>query len=113
MYDAPVTIPAAGDASQPTSADDIIAEERLFYDGNDTFGAAPTKGDITRKEEISGWAGGGPTYVTATRAAYDPYGRQVEATDVGNKKGAIRDLVKQAATDCQRELDTFWARQGK
>jgi multiple sugar transport system substrate-binding protein len=33
--------------------------------------------------------------------------------DVGAKKGAIRDIVKQAAADCQRELDTFWARQGK
>lgn len=33
--------------------------------------------------------------------------------DVENKKGAIRDLIKQAAADCQRELDTFWSRQGK
>ncbi len=28
-------------------------------------------------------------------------------------EGAIRDLVRQAQTDVQRELDTFWARQGK
>ena len=34
-------------------------------------------------------------------------------TDVGTKQGAIRDLVRQAQTDVQRELDTFWARQGK
>lgn len=34
-------------------------------------------------------------------------------SDVGAKKGAIRDLLKQAAADCQRELDTYWARQGK
>jgi multiple sugar transport system substrate-binding protein len=33
-------------------------------------------------------------------------------TDVSSKKGAVRDLVRQAATDVQRELDTFWARQG-
>ena len=79
-------ISGIGCGSQPTSAEDVIAEERLFYDGNDTFGAAPTKGDITRKEEISGWASGGPTYVTSTRAAYDSYGRQIEATDVRNKK---------------------------
>ncbi|WP_246002089.1 RHS repeat-associated core domain-containing protein [Allorhizocola rhizosphaerae] len=71
---------------QPASADDIIAEERLFYDGNDTFGAAPTRGDITRKEEISGWANGAPTYVTVTRAAYDAYGRQIEAFDVRGKR---------------------------
>ena len=34
-------------------------------------------------------------------------------TDVGAKTGAVRDLIRQAAADCQRELDTFWARQGK
>jgi len=34
-------------------------------------------------------------------------------TDIGAKKGAVRDLVRQAQTDVQRELDTFWARQGK
>jgi hypothetical protein len=34
-------------------------------------------------------------------------------TDVDQKKGAVRDLLTQAATDVQRELDTFWARQGK
>jgi ABC-type glycerol-3-phosphate transport system substrate-binding protein len=34
-------------------------------------------------------------------------------TDVDAKKGSVRDLLKQAATDIQRELDTFWARQGK
>ncbi|HEU5317347.1 MAG TPA: extracellular solute-binding protein [Chloroflexota bacterium] len=33
--------------------------------------------------------------------------------DVAAKKGAIRDIVRQAQTDVQRELDTFWARQGK
>ncbi|HEX2327014.1 MAG TPA: extracellular solute-binding protein [Chloroflexota bacterium] len=34
-------------------------------------------------------------------------------TDVDQRKGAVRDLLTQAATDTQRELDTFWARQGK
>jgi ABC-type glycerol-3-phosphate transport system substrate-binding protein len=33
--------------------------------------------------------------------------------DVAAKTGAVRDLVRQAATDVQRELDTFWSRQGK
>jgi hypothetical protein len=34
-------------------------------------------------------------------------------TDVAAKKGSVRDLLRQAAADCQREIDTFWARQGK
>jgi len=32
---------------------------------------------------------------------------------IRDKKGAVRDLVRQAQLDAQRELDTFWARQGK
>ncbi|HEX2032876.1 MAG TPA: extracellular solute-binding protein [Chloroflexota bacterium] len=34
-------------------------------------------------------------------------------TDIGARQGAVRDLVRQAAADCQREIDTFWSRQGK
>ena len=34
-------------------------------------------------------------------------------SDIAAKKGAIRDIVRQAQADVQRELDTFWARQGK
>ncbi len=34
-------------------------------------------------------------------------------SDVAAKRGAIRDVVSQAAADCQREIDTFWARQGR
>ena len=33
--------------------------------------------------------------------------------DVAAKKGSTRDLVRQAAVDVQRELDTFWATQAK
>jgi multiple sugar transport system substrate-binding protein len=33
--------------------------------------------------------------------------------DVAAQKGALRDIVRQAAQDCQREIDAFWARQGK
>lgn len=33
--------------------------------------------------------------------------------DISGKKGSTRDVVRQAAADVQRELDTFWARQGK
>jgi ABC-type glycerol-3-phosphate transport system substrate-binding protein len=33
-------------------------------------------------------------------------------TDVDQRNGSVRDLLTQAAADGQRELDTFWARQG-
>ncbi|HEX6683581.1 MAG TPA: hypothetical protein VF062_12340, partial [Candidatus Limnocylindrales bacterium] len=66
-------------ATAPAGPDDIVSEERTFYDGNDTFGAMPTKGEITRKEEISGWVSGVSTYSTVSRAAYDANGRQIEA----------------------------------
>ncbi|MEV4758246.1 RHS repeat-associated core domain-containing protein [Micromonospora sp. NPDC049559] len=67
---------------QPTGAGDIVSDERYYYDGSDTFGAAPVRGDVTRREEINGWANGAATYLTTMRAAYDVHGRLVEQTDV-------------------------------
>lgn len=33
-------------------------------------------------------------------------------SDVAEKRGAVRNVVRQAAVDVQRELEPFWARQG-
>ncbi|GAA3781714.1 RHS repeat-associated core domain-containing protein [Plantactinospora mayteni] len=69
-------------AREPTSAEDIISDERFYYDGNDTLGAAPVRGAVTRREEFSGWSGGTTTYLTTLRARYDQHGRVAERTDV-------------------------------
>jgi len=70
----------------PSYPNDVVSDERVYYDGNDTFGAAPVHGDVTRKEEIFGWANGTPIYRTTERGAYDMYGRRLESYDVFNNK---------------------------
>ncbi len=73
----------AGDCGRaPTGTQDVVSDERLYYDGSDTLGAAPVRGDITRWDEINGWANGAPTFLTTVRAGYDAYGRMLQSKDV-------------------------------
>ncbi|WP_245380808.1 RHS repeat-associated core domain-containing protein [Kibdelosporangium banguiense] len=71
---------------QPNYPADVVTDERVYYDNNETYGAPPVRGDITRKEEIVGWENGQPLYKTIARATYDNYGRQTETVDVYNQK---------------------------
>jgi RHS repeat-associated core domain len=79
----------------PRYPDDLLSDTRYYYDGSTTLGAAPVRGDVTRVEELSGWADGAPTYVTTLRASYDVHGREIEATDV---KGARTTIAYTPAT---------------
>ncbi|MFE9919421.1 RHS repeat-associated core domain-containing protein [Micromonospora sp. NPDC005553] len=75
------------DAENPASLteDKIISVERVSYDGN-AHGVAPTRGEATRNEELSGWTAGAPSFVTVSRAAFDVYGRVTEAWDAVNAR---------------------------
>jgi RHS repeat-associated protein len=66
----------------PSYPEDLLGDERFYYDGASTLDATPVHGDITRKDELSGWANGAPTFITTSRARYDVHGRQVEHIDV-------------------------------
>ncbi|MBC6460895.1 sugar-binding protein [Actinomadura sp. HBU206391] len=61
----------------------MVSDVRTFYDAGG-FGAAPTKGDVTRLEKISSHNGSSATYVAAERMTYDGYGRSLTATDAAN-----------------------------
>ena len=67
---------------QPAGAQDVLDDQRFYYDGSDTLGAAPTRGNITRREEFTGWSAGAPTFRTAMRGSYDVHGRPTEIRDV-------------------------------
>ena len=87
LIDLPVRVETVAVSCDKTPAypADLLADDRFYYDGSTTLGAAPTRGDVTRKDELSGWSNGAPTFVTTMRASYDAHGRQTEAVDV---KGA-------------------------
>ncbi|HTM84194.1 MAG TPA: RHS repeat-associated core domain-containing protein, partial [Mycobacterium sp.] len=71
----------------PSRPAQVISDERSYFDGSTTFGAAPTMGDVTRTEELANWTTG-PVYVQTARSVYDVYGRVVESYDALNNKTA-------------------------
>lgn len=60
----------------------LISEERTYYDGTSTLGAAPTKGNATRQDENDAKGTG---FLTAATTTYDVYGRAVKVTDTQNR----------------------------
>ncbi|WP_247680812.1 RHS repeat-associated core domain-containing protein [Micromonospora sp. C97] len=73
---------SCADATNPTTltADKVISVDRISYDGN-AHGVAPTRGEVSRNEEMSAWTAGVPSFVTVSRAAFDAYGRVTETWD--------------------------------
>ncbi|MFF1822993.1 RHS repeat domain-containing protein [Kribbella sp. NPDC058245] len=71
---------------KPWTNADVTADQRLYYDGSTTPGGVPTTGDLTRSEELSGFAADGtPTYKVEYTTVYDAIGRAVESTDALNR----------------------------
>ncbi|MFB8775602.1 RHS repeat-associated core domain-containing protein [Streptomyces broussonetiae] len=60
----------------------LISEERTYYDGSATLGAAPTKGNATREDENDAKGTG---FVTAATTTYDAYGRATKVVDAENR----------------------------
>ncbi|MGW8779052.1 RHS repeat-associated core domain-containing protein [Streptomyces sp. NPDC055796] len=73
----------AGPISRPA---DVISDNRSYFDGSTTLGAAPTKGDVTKLEGINGAGTGYEATNTVPVADYDIYGRPLSSTDVFGKK---------------------------
>lgn len=72
-----------------TTADlpgDLVSTDRYYYDGSTTLGAAPAKGDETRRDEHDG---DGTGFITVNTATYDAYGRQTAATDASGAETVI------------------------
>ncbi|MFJ5829660.1 hypothetical protein [Streptomyces sp. NPDC093089] len=65
---------------------DVISDNRSFFDGSTTPGTAPTKGDVTRVEQINALGTGYDVTRTVPVADYDVYGRPLSSTDYYGKK---------------------------
>ncbi|MGW4638474.1 polymorphic toxin-type HINT domain-containing protein [Sphaerisporangium sp. NPDC004334] len=68
----------------PSRPGDVLSDVRKYYDGN-AFGAAPSKGDVTKAEKLGSW-NGGPQYVTLGSTTFDAYGRPLVITDPSGGK---------------------------
>ncbi|MFE4637104.1 RHS repeat-associated core domain-containing protein [Streptomyces sp. NPDC056773] len=62
----------------------VLSDDRSYYDGK-AFGEAPTKGDVTKSDELTDYRDGQPVYTLAGTEKFDVYGRSTETTDVFGK----------------------------
>ncbi|WP_329109367.1 polymorphic toxin-type HINT domain-containing protein [Micromonospora sp. NBC_01699] len=77
----------------PSRPADVISDALSYYDGNETHGAQPTKGQVSRVDEFDGWnaAQSQPIYRTVSRATYgDVHGRMTSSTDA---KGGVSQTL--------------------
>ncbi|WP_251059051.1 MULTISPECIES: RHS repeat-associated core domain-containing protein [unclassified Streptomyces] len=84
VYRTEVVAGACGSAiSRPA---DVISDNQSYFDGSTTLGAAPTKGDVTKVEQINGTGTGYDVTSTTPVADYDIYGRPLSTTDIYGKR---------------------------
>ena len=80
-----VAVDCATDANPPT---DTLTSTRVTYDAatNNWDTHLPVTGVVAKTEEIDGWSGSTPVWITTARSLYDANGRSVETYDALNRK---------------------------
>ncbi|PZW03260.1 RHS repeat domain-containing protein, partial [Micromonospora phaseoli] len=71
-------------AAKPANPTTVLKRSRAFYDSytNDSsFGAAPTRGNVVRTEDVDRFNGSTPVYVRTATNTYDDNGRIASTTD--------------------------------
>ena len=72
----------AGPCADAVTPATVLKRSRTFFDDRDApFGTAPSKGDPVREEELDGWDGGTPRYLTTSTTTYDNVGRVIAVAD--------------------------------
>ncbi|MEV4411978.1 RHS repeat-associated core domain-containing protein [Catellatospora sp. NPDC049609] len=69
---------------------EVIADAKTSYDGNawstGEGTTVPSKGSVTKSEELTAYTSGTPTYQTVRTATYDSHGRILESVDIRGAK---------------------------
>lgn len=86
---------------------DVLSDVRTVYD-NGTYGAAPTKGNVTAAATLKSHDGTKATYLEAG-ATFDSYGRQLTATDLTADVTVTDDgtPVRTARTDGRKTTTAY------
>lgn len=69
----------------PNRPEQVIDDQRSYFDGSSDLNAKPVNGLITKVETMSGWSGG-PVYQARSRTVYDSLGRITETYDGLNRR---------------------------
>ncbi|EST23521.1 hypothetical protein N566_25705 [Streptomycetaceae bacterium MP113-05] len=72
----------------PDRSSQVIADQRVAYDGG-AAGDAPTKGDVTETQRLTGYVSGAPQYQTTGTSLFDAYGRPTSQTDAAGATGTV------------------------
>ncbi len=72
----------------------VLSDARTYYD-NGAFGDGPSKGNITKVENLADYDGTTPQYVTQAATVYDAFGRVTQVTN------ALGQATTTAYTDTQ------------
>ncbi|GAA1613438.1 RHS repeat-associated core domain-containing protein [Kribbella sancticallisti] len=71
----------------PHTQQQVISDNRTFYDNATSIDTAPIKGDVTKTERLMGFGSDGKAqYQTVNTTTYDALGRAVEMTDADGQK---------------------------
>ena len=75
-------------SATPTTATDVLALTRTWYDGGSVFPTTPTKGDASKAQVLTVWSTtpANRVFLTTGRSSYDPYGRVLDTFDVLDRK---------------------------
>jgi RHS repeat-associated protein len=71
---------AAACTATPKFPEDAVSATRTCYDGGDCADG-PTRGNVTRTEELDSWNGSDPVTTLVSTAVYDDYGRVTSTKD--------------------------------
>jgi RHS repeat-associated protein len=72
---------ATAQAGTGLADDDIVSDDRTYYDGG-ALGAAPTKGNVTTSEMLKSNTNGVPAYRIKLASEFDAYGRPTKTADI-------------------------------
>ncbi|WIM96410.1 RHS repeat-associated core domain-containing protein [Actinoplanes oblitus] len=114
------TVTALPCGTAPTSADHMISDSQLFYDGATDPATAPVYGENTRADALRSWtAAGGTVWRTVAKTGFDAFGREISETDLRGNTSSIAyspatgPVLKKTTTTQQGwvssdELNPYW-----
>ncbi|RLP94032.1 hypothetical protein EAD98_17810 [Micromonospora sp. CV4] len=77
------TVTALACGSAPQTTDDVISDERNYYDGATSVDTAPTVGAVTQLEKLKDWSKTtGTSWQVVSKGTFDAYWRPLTTTDV-------------------------------
>ncbi|MBB6568716.1 RHS repeat-associated core domain-containing protein [Kribbella sandramycini] len=75
---------------KPYTQDQVISDNRTYYDGATDINAAPERGNVTKTERLSGFkANGLPDYQVTGTTEYDALGRAIKMTNPKNQSSSV------------------------